>query len=288
MGIEQIRTLAQSVGFDAVGVAPAHALREDEIYLQRWLEAGCNGSMSYMERHQDLRIDPRKLVPGCKTMIVCLLSYKKSCRQPDDAPYISQSGLSAVDYHIVVKDKLLRLEKLIGEDAFSNSHQHLFCDSAPVLERRWAVECGLGWIGKNHLFIHPTLGSYVHIGILMMNQALDTYTPHISEGFCGDCDRCLLACPTGAIRGDLFDARKCVSYLTIERKEPMPDKYQGKEYIGLYGCDRCQQACPFNIESPADLHPELAVNPAFLDMTAQDWTQLSRRQKIKLLHRLAN
>lgn len=288
MGIEQIEAWARQVGFDAIGASAAHALPQDQAYLQRWLAAGCNGSMSYMERNQDLRTDPRNLVPGCKTIIVCLLSYKKSCRQPEDAPYIAQSGLSATDYHIVVKDKLLQLEKLIGQEAFSETHQHLFCDSAPVLERRWAVEAGLGWIGKNHLFIHPQLGSYVHIGILMMNQALDQYSPYTLDNRCADCTLCLRACPTGAIRDELFDARKCVSYLTIERKEAMPDKYQGKEYIGLYGCDRCQQACPYNLDSPTDVHPELAANPVFLNMTAQDWAVLSRRQKIKLLRRLAN
>lgn len=288
-----LQSWARAVGFDDAGVADATYLEEDAAVLDSWLAAGYHGTMDYMARNQHLRTDPRQLVPGCRTLLVCILSYNKSCRQPHDAPYIAKSGLSLNDYHYVVKQKLQQLEARIvaecGSGVFADEYQHLFCDSAPILERRWAVRAGLGFIGKNHLFIHPQLGSYVHIGILALQSEVRGGGIHMQDMVspCTECDRCLRACPTGALRTDLFDARRCVSYLTIERKEALPAEHEGAPYMNLYGCDCCQMACPINREAPVDLHPELAANPLFLTMTREDWQSLSKRQKLKLLHRLA-
>ena len=287
-----IRDFALEAGFDDAGATHAHRLDEDAQRLEQWLQKGCEGSMQYMAENFEKRVNPEALVPGTKTVVCAVLSYYKHNPQPQGAPYIALSGLSERDYHEVVKQKLLRLEHSLiaeyGSAVVNNDYQHLFCDSAPVLERAWARECGLGWIGKNRQFIHPTLGSYVHLGILFLNEALvpDEPTPAAANR-CADCNLCLRACPTKAIREDGMDARRCVSYLTIERKEPLPDEHKDKPYMGLYGCDNCQRVCPYNSDLTPDRHPELSANPLFAQMTAQDWQATSRRQKSKLLRRLA-
>ena len=291
----RIRSLALEAGFDDAGAAVAHRLDEDADHLQAWLQQGCEGSMGYMAEHFEERVNPEALVPGTKTVVCCVLSYYKLNPQPPGAPYIALSGLSERDYHEVVKEKLRALETLLknemGDYVVNPDYQHIFCDSAPVLERAWARECGLGWIGKNRQFIHPTLGSYVHLGILFLQEELDLSEKlersTATTNGCANCNLCLRACPTKAIREDGMDARKCVSYLTIERKEPLPEEHAGKPYIGLYGCDNCQRVCPFNQGLQPDKHEELSANPRFAEMTAEDWAGTSRRQKSKLLRRLA-
>lgn len=290
LALDFVRRCAAEVGFDACGAAEAGYLADDAALLERWLEAGCQGCMQYLERNGDKRTDPRLLVPGCKSIVVCLLSYYKTDKQPEDAPHIARSGLSQRDYHEVVKEKLAALEVLLceasGRQCVSADYQHLFCDSAPVLERRWAQRAGLGWIGKNRLLIHPALGSFVFIGVLALNEELDRYDTPL-ENRCGDCDLCLRACPTGAIRGEMFDARKCVSYLTIERREALESRYRKVVEDTLYGCDRCQDACPYNADLQPVGHEELSTDPRFLTMTRADWESLSRRQRLKLLKRQA-
>ncbi len=278
-----IERMALSLGIDACGVAPAHALTDDADYLREWTAAGYHGSMDYMARNIHLREDVTQLLPDCKTVVVCLFNYYKVARQTTDAPRIAQCGLSKEDYHIYVKQKL---EELSSALRIPHSASRIFCDSAPVLERRWAVEAGLGWIGKNHLLIHPALGSFVHIGVLLLQEECDVYATPMDHS-CGDCTLCLQACPTGAIRGTHFDARKCVSYLTIERKEPLEEKYRGVVGLSLYGCDRCQDVCPYNQHLQETNHTALQANSQLLTMTANDWQNTSRRQKLKLLRRLA-
>ena len=293
IGSSRIRELALSVGFDDAGCAVAHRLDEDAERLKYWLEQGREGSMRYMQAHFEERVNPEALVPGTQTVVCCILSYYKVNPQPAGAPYIALSGLSERDYHEVVKEKLRQLEKLLiaeqGEQIVNPDYQHLFCDSAPVLERAWARECGLGTIGKNRQFIHPTLGSYVHLGLLFLNQAVEHNLPKTaSAALCADCRRCLDACPTHAISEEGMDARRCVSYLTIERKEPLPEEHKGRPYMrNLYGCDNCQRVCPYNQRLQPDRHPELSANPRFAEMTADDWALTSRKQKTKLLRRLA-
>ena len=288
----RIRALALQAGFDDAGAAVAHRLDEDADHLLKWLQQGCEGSMQYMAENFEKRVNPEVLVPGTQTVVCCVLSYYKQNKQPKGAPYIALSGLSERDYHEVVKEKLQTLETLLtdelGAQIVNADYQHLFCDSAPVLERAWARECGLGWIGKNRQFIHPTLGSFVHLGILFLSEPLQQDEPkRTTANRCEECTLCLRACPTNAIREDGMDARRCVSYLTIERKEPLPEEHAGKPYIGLYGCDNCQRVCPYNRDLQPDRHTELAANPRFAEMTAEEWAATSRRQKSKLLRRLA-
>ena len=211
-----IYDLAIEVGFDDCGVAPVQRLDNDAQFMDQWLAQGLHGNMDYLERNRDKRYDPSILVPGAQTVVVCLLHFDKSGR----------------DYHRTVKSKLFRLEARLkeefGEDIVSQTHQHIFCDSAPMLERRWCVEAGLGFIGKNHQLIHPTLGSLVHPGEILINAPVPiTNTQSPIAQLCADCQLCLEACPTGALRNEVWDATQCIAYTT-------------------HHCLECQFVCPYN------------------------------------------
>ena len=212
--------LAQEVGFDACGVAPVRRLDDDAQFMDNWIAQGLHGEMEYLARNCDKRYDPTALVPGAQTVVVCLLSFEHSGR----------------DYHRTVKSKLYALEaklkEIFGEDIVSATHQHIFCDSAPMLERRWCVEAGLGFIGKNHQFIHPTLGSMVHPGEIIINKPVPTSnTQYPISALCADCRLCLDACPTGALRNEVWDATQCIAYTT-------------------HHCLECQLPCPYNHTTP--------------------------------------
>ena len=213
---ENISKLALEVGFDACGVAPIHRLDDDALFMDKWIAQGLHGEMDYLTRNCDKRYDPSLLVPGAQTVVVCLLTFEHSGR----------------DYHRKVKSMLYTLEaklkEAFGEDIVSSTHQHIFCDSAPMLERRWCVEAGLGFIGKNHQLIHPTLGSMVHPGEILINQPVPiSNTQYPISQHCADCRLCLDACPTGALRNNVWDATQCISYTT-------------------HHCLECQIICPYN------------------------------------------
>ena len=221
---ENISKLALQVGFDACAVAPVRRLNEDAEFMDSWIAQGLHGEMDYLERNCDKRYDPALLVPGAQAVVVCLLSFEHSGR----------------DYHRRVKSLLYtleaRLKETFGEDIVSSTHQHIFCDSAPILERRWCVEAGLGFIGKNHQFIHPTLGSMVHPGEIVLNIPVKADTTPLSlrkdsevmAEECANCRLCLDACPTGALRNEVWDATQCIAYTT-------------------HHCLECQLTCPFNL-----------------------------------------
>ena len=213
---ENISKLALEVGFDACGVAPIHRLDDDAQFMDNWIAQGLHGEMDYLTRNCDKRYDPSLLVPGAQTVVVCLLTFEHSGR----------------DYHRKVKSMLYTLEaklkEAFGEDIVSSTHQHIFCDSAPMLERRWCVEAGLGFIGKNHQLIHPTLGSLVHPGEILINQPVPiSNTQYPISQHCADCRLCLDACPTGALRNKVWDATQCIAYTT-------------------HHCLECQLICPYN------------------------------------------
>ena len=213
---ENISKLALEVGVDACGVAPVHRLDDDAQFMDNWIAQGLHGEMDYLTRNCDKRYDPSLLVPGAQTVVVCLLTFEHSGR----------------DYHRKVKSMLYTLEAKLkgafGEDIVSSTHQHIFCDSAPMLERRWCVEAGLGFIGKNHQLIHPTLGSMVHPGEILINQPVPiSNTQYPISQHCADCHLCLDACPTGALRNNVWDATQCIAYTT-------------------HHCLECQLVCPYN------------------------------------------
>jgi epoxyqueuosine reductase len=273
-----IKEVALSVGFDACGIAKAKALIEDAAFLKNWFSEGYQAEMTYLERNFEKRINPTVLVPDCKSVVVVLMNYFPEHKQLPTAPQIAKYAYSAIDYHTVLKAKLVELEHKIcnfyGSNSVSQTHQHLFVDSAPVLERRWAQRAGLGWIGKNTQLIHAGLGSYTFIGVLMLNIETE-YDTAISLR-CGTCTKCIDACPTHALSENMLDSRRCISYLTIESKNEIPDEYREKLSNCAFGCDICADVCPWNAKwGKPNFHSELSPMPEILHYDFNSWQGLS-------------
>ena len=271
-----IKQNALSLGFDACGIAKADILIDDAEFMKSWIECGKHAEMNYLTRNFEKRSDPRKLVPNCKSIVAVLMNYFPVDKQILSAPQIAKYAYSGTDYHSILKIKLNELEKRIcseyGSESICTDHQHLFVDSAPVLERRWAERAGLGWIGKNTQLIHPGLGSYCFIGILMLNIETDYDKPIRSR--CGACTRCLDACPTKALSNGTLDARRCISYLTIENKNKIPEEFHHKLSNYALGCDICADVCPWNNKwAHPHNHPEFS--PSIIDNSIERNTEES-------------
>lgn len=272
---EFIQQAAAGIGFDACGFAKAEELTEDADFLQSWLSKGMHGDMHFLERNFEKRTNPRLLVPDCKTVIVLLLNYFPDKLQHSDSYKIAKYAYSEIDYHFVVREKLRLLEKMIadeaGNDCFATDYQHSFIDSAPVLERRWAQKAGLGWIGKHTQLIAPGFGSYVFIATLMMNRELDSYDESIRDR-CGTCTKCIDACPTQALVPRILDARRCISYLTIESKSEPSTELKSKLSGYTVGCDICADVCPWNKKwAVPHLHKELSPSEPLMRWTDEEW-----------------
>ena len=276
-----IRKIAASLGFDHCGIAKAVSLDDDARRLERWLNKGYQGSMQYMERYFDLRIDPTKLVPGARSVITLLLNYFPDDHQRGDAPQVARYAYGS-DYHEVIRDKLKiflqRAREEIGE-----IHGRGFTDSAPVLEKSWAQRSGLGWVAKNGNLINPKQGSFFFIATLITDLAL-LYDDPFTKDHCGTCTRCIDACPTEAILDDkVIDGSRCISYFTIELKDMLiPEKMKGKFDNKLFGCDVCQDVCPWNRFSKPTLEEAFSPLPQILDFTTQDWEELTE-ESFKLI-----
>jgi len=240
-----IHTVSSKLGFDACGVCDAKALHSERDHLLNWLHRGMHADMGYMERNLKKRIDPTLLVPGAKSVISVLLSYYPGNPTiATQSPKISRYALS-VDYHTVLKQMLWHMLDLLREE-FGVINGRAFVDSAPVLERAWAQKAGLGWIGKNGLLIHPKLGTYTFIGELIVDVEIEPSYSTVTNR-CGTCTRCIDACPTGAIvEPGVVDARRCISYLTIEKKTSLTEDEAKKLNGWCFGCDICQEVCPWN------------------------------------------
>lgn len=275
-----VKSLALEAGFDACGVAKAERLTEDEAFYKEWLRKSNHGDMFYLERNLDKRLDPQLMVPGCQSIVVVLLNYFPSSIQHPDAPRVAKYAYSNIDYHFVIKEKLTVLEQKIidkyGESAVANQCQHRFVDSAPVFERRWAQKAGLGWIGKHTQLIHPSLGSYVFIGVLMLNLVTDEYDQPVKDR-CGSCTRCLVACPTKALEAGTLDARKCISYLTIESKNEIPEAFHQQLSANIIGCDICADVCPWNKKwARPHSHTTLEPNQHLMKMDDKNWLSIDK------------
>lgn len=271
---ERIRHEALRLGFAFAGFAKATRLDDAARRLEAWLQQGAHGRMAYMENHFDLRIDPTRLVPGAKTVICLACNYHNPEKQQDaDAPKISQYAYGE-DYHLVIKDKLKALLEFIRQE-IGAVEGRCFVDSAPVMEREWAQRAGLGWNGRNTLTIHPRHGSYFFLAEIICDLELDTDDP--IRDHCGTCRRCIDACPTEAIspNGYLLDASKCISYLTIELREAIPTAFQDKMDNWMFGCDVCQEVCPWNRFATRHEEPAFEPHPDLLGMTRRDWLELT-------------
>ena len=277
---QQIKAEAKSLGFDVCGIAKAEAVESSTAgFCDRWVKDGYNGTMDYLERNCDKRYDPTLLVEGCRSIIVVALNY---------APSQAIEGIShyaqGEDYHKAVKDRLFLLLKSIKGKTQCSGRP--FCDSAPVLERYWAVQAGLGWIGRNHQLIIPQRGSYFFLGELLIDTELD-YDKPFEHNHCGECRRCIDNCPTGALDEHCFDARKCLSYLTIEYRGELPENFGEKIGNCFYGCDCCQTSCPHNRFAKPNSTPELQPTDELLQMTAERWRSLTKEEYDRLFKKSA-
>ena len=272
---DAIRQEAHRLGFEFVGIARAERMDEEARRLETWLNGNLHGKMAYMANHFDKRIDPRQLVDGAKSVISLTYNYFTDQEQTDpDAPKISKYAYGA-DYHIVVKDKLKQLLNFIS-DTIGEVNGRAFVDSAPVLERDWARRSGSGWVGKNTLLINPKRGSYFFLAELILDLELTSDTP--MKDYCGTCRRCIDACPTEAIspEGYFMDGSKCISYLTIElRDEKLPPQYKDLMEGWMFGCDICQQVCPWNRFSTPHSEPQFDPHPDLLTMTRAEWLDIT-------------
>lgn len=276
-----LKNEAISIGFEGIAFAKAEEMTEEARRLEAWLNKGYQGEMSYMENHFDKRIDPRKLVEGAKTVISLMFNYFPEQQQSDPkSPKLAKYAYGE-DYHFVLKDKLKTLLQRL-KDKIGDINGRCFVDSAPVLERDWAKRSGLGWIGKNTLLITPRKGSFFFLAELIVDVEFEYDAP--IKDYCGSCRRCINACPTDAIseNGYLMDASKCISYLTIELRNEIPKEFTDKMENWFFGCDICQDVCPWNRFSKA--HKEPAFNPkeGLLEMKKSDWMEITEDVFINL------
>ncbi|TNF00536.1 MAG: tRNA epoxyqueuosine(34) reductase QueG, partial [Bacteroidetes bacterium] len=282
---ELIKRKANELGFFYCGFSKAEFLEEEAPRLEKWLKEEMQGSMSYMENHFDKRLDPRLLVPGAKTVISLLLNY-----YPDNTEQNSDYKISKYaygnDYHDVIKDKLRELFHFITEE-IGSIEGRVFVDSAPVMDKAWAKKSGLGWIGKNANLIHPKHGSFFFIAELIIDLELEPDGP--MKDYCGTCTRCIDACPTDAIvQPYVVDGSKCISYLTIELKDELiPKEFSGKMENWMFGCDICQDVCPWNRFSKPHVEPLFDPHEDLLRLKNNDWQELSEEVFAKLFRNSA-
>lgn len=271
---ELIKKTATQLGFDYCGIAKAQMLQDDAKRLETWLNKGMHGSMKYMENHFDLRIDPQKLVPGAKSVITLLLNYFPEQQQQVDQPQIAKYAYGS-DYHAVIQTKLNDLLVILREK-IGQIQGRGFVDSAPVLERTWAQKSGGGWIGKNGNLINNKQGSFFFIATLIIDLEL-LYDNAFVKDYCGTCTKCIDNCPTSAILPDrVIDGSKCISYFTIELKEALiPETMAGKFDNWLFGCDVCQDVCPWNRFSKPTSEINFTPTPEILHFTKNDWEELT-------------
>ena len=271
---ELIKTEAKKLGFMFCGIAKADFLEDEAPRLESWLKKNMHGEMQYMENHFDKRLDPRLLVDGARSVISLGLNYYTDHKQADPlAPKISQYAYGA-DYHEVIKDKLKQLLAIINEK-IGEVNGRAFVDSAPVLDKAWAKKAGLGWIGKNANLINKKSGSFFFLAELIVDIELK-YDIEPTADHCGSCTRCIDACPTEAIVGPyIVDGSRCISYLTIELKNEIPAEFKGKMDNWMFGCDICQDVCPWNKFSVLHNEPSFKPNADLLGMNKDDWNEIT-------------
>ena len=267
-----IKAEAQRLGFLSCGISKAGFLEEEAPRLENWLNNQMNGQMSYMENHFDKRLNPTLLVDDAKSVISLLLNYYPSEIQNQDSYKISKYAYGQ-DYHHVIKEKLKELLHFIQTEIGEVSGR-AFVDSAPVLDKAWAAKSGLGWVGKNSNLITQKVGSFYFIAELIIDLELDYDTP--TTDHCGSCTACLDACPTEAIVAPyVVDGSKCISYFTIELKDNLPQEMKGKFDDWMFGCDVCQDVCPWNRFSKPHNEPLFQTNSDILNFSKSDWEEIT-------------
>lgn len=266
---------ALRLGFSACGISKATFLEEEAPRLERWLKNNHHGTMSYMERNFDKRLDPRKLVPDSKSVVSLLYNYYTDRNQSDPkSPKIAMYALGE-DYHFVIKRKLKKLLEHL-QTTVGDVSGRVFVDSAPVMERQWAEKSGLGWIGKNTLLLNRKAGSYFFIAEMILDLELEFDGP--TTDHCGTCTACIDACPTEAIYAPFkMDASRCISYLTIEYREEIPSEFKDKMENWAFGCDICQQVCPWNKFTTHHKEPAFEPKQELMDFSENDWHEMTEQ-----------
>ncbi len=268
-----IKQRSQALGFDFCGISKADFLEEEAPRLEKWLKNNMHGEMKYMENHFDKRLDPRKLVEGAKSVISLMYNYYTDQKPSDaEAPKISKYAYGE-DYHHVIKDKLAGFLSEL-QDEIGDFNGRIFVDSAPVLDKAWAKKAGLGWIGKNSNLINKQSGSFFFIAEIILDVELEYDGP--IKDYCGTCTRCIDECPTDAIiEPYVVDGSKCISYFTIELKDAISDEHKGKFDNWMFGCDVCQDVCPWNSFSKPHSEPLFNPQTGILEKTKKEWQELT-------------
>ncbi len=270
----KIKEQAIKLGFSACGIARVQLLEDHEPRFMSWLDGNMHGEMSFMANHFEMRLNPARLFENARSVIVVLQNYYPSNPLAGDAEYLISRYAYGKDYHLVIKEKLRKLQTFI-QNEIAPCRLRAFCDSAPVLERAWAVKAGLGWIGKNSMLITPRTGSYFFIGEIITSLELAADEPY-NGNYCGDCRRCIEACPTRAIgENRMIDSRRCISYLTIEKKGKLPEDCRGRYRQWIFGCDICQEVCPWNRFAIPQQESLFNLPDQIYDFKACDWENLT-------------
>ena len=278
---QQVKGFARNLGFDYCGIARVQKLDDDARRLENWLNKGYHGAMQYMENHFDMRVDPSKLVPGAKSVITLMINYFPPKQQVEEAPRIAKYAYGK-DYHEVIRKKLNLLLSLIDEH-IGEVHGRGFVDSAPVLERSWAQRSGLGWIGKNGNLLTKQQGSFLFIATLIVDIELEYDDPFVKD-YCGTCRKCIDACPTDAILDNkVVDGSRCISYFTIELKDMLiPSDMEGKFDGWMFGCDTCQDVCPWNRFATTSDELEFTPISELLNFKTSEWEELTEESFKKI------
>jgi len=279
-----IKAEAKRLGFLSCGISKAEFLEDEAPRLENWLHKNMHGEMSYMTNHFDKRLDPTLLVPDSKSVVSLLLNYFPEETQTNNTYKISKYAYGK-DYHVVIKDKLRQLLNFI-QDEIGEVHGRAFTDSAPVLDKAWAAKSGLGWIGKHSNLITKSNGSFYFIAELIIDLELD-YDYAVTD-HCGNCTACIDACPTQAITEPyVVDGSKCISYFTIELKNEIPSDMKGKFNDWMFGCDICQDVCPWNRFSKTHKEPLFNPNQELLSMSKKDWEEITEEVFRKVFEKSA-
>lgn len=270
---QKIKEIASRLGFDFCGISKAGFLEEEAPKLEKWLSRNYHGKMAYMANHFDKRLDPTKLVEGAKSVVSLIYNYYPKEDLSPSTHYKIAKYAYGKDYHFVIKDKLKAFFENIQQE-IGEVGGRVFVDSAPVMERQWAAKGGLGWLGKNSLLLNKQMGSFFFLAELILDIDLQADGP--VKDHCGTCTKCIDACPTDAIIGDqLVDASKCISYLTIELKDEIPAAFSGKMGDWMFGCDICQDVCPWNKFSSPHNEAEFEPHPKLGNMDQKEWHELT-------------
>lgn len=273
LSAERVKEAMYKAGFDQVGIVAAHPFPQEERRFRQWVSAGRHASLGYLERNIEKRFNPSLLVEGSQTIVVGAVSYKNRHSlgyPPHFAPKIASYALNQ-DYHTTLKTMLHEAFVALKGD-YPSLTGRAFTDSAPLAEKRLAVEAGIGWVGRQSLIISPTLGSFFHLGELLLSASCDHYDTPFGESRCGSCRACIEACPVGAIGEDrMIDARRCIACRTIERGEGSDEDLHG----WIFGCDGCQSCCPHNRQTPLATHPSFQPIIDPLKFDTERWQQMT-------------